>query len=147
MIKATSPSRRSPAGGKRNLADLVYDGQELGILLDKRGQGSPDFLERFSAALELESCRRLYDALNIASSLNGYDYISKDRFLDKVTEEVNGQEWAKGGDAVKGCFDYAAYAAALAEQQGYQTTADGLNYIRKRDSPVLEQQQGGMIMQ
>ena len=76
-----------------------------------------------------------------------YDYISKDRFLDKVTEEVNGQEWAKGGDAVKGCFDYAAYAAALAEQQGYQTTADGLNYIRKRDSPVLEQQQGGMIMQ
>lgn len=97
--------------------------------------------------MELESCRRLYDALNIASSLSGYDYISKDRFLDKVTEEVNGQEWAKGGDAVKGCFDYAAYAAALAEQQGYQTTADGLNYIRKRDSPVLEQQQGGMIMQ
>ncbi len=141
------PCVQNLAGQYDNLADLVYDGQELGILLDKRGQGSPDFLERFSAALELESCRRLYDALNIASSLNGYDYISKDRFLDKVTEEVNGQEWAKGGDAVKGCFDYAAYAAALAEQQGYQTTADGLNYIRKRDSPVLEQQQGGMIMQ
>lgn len=141
------PCVQNLAGQYDNLADLVYDGQELGILLDKRGQGSPDFLERFSAALELESCRHLYDALNIASSLNGYDYISKDRFLDKVTEEVNGQEWAKGGDAVKGCFDYAAYAAALAEQQGYQTTADGLNYIRKRDSPVLEQQQGGMIMQ
>lgn len=141
------PCVQNLAGQYDNLADLVYDGQELGILLDKRGQGSPDFLERFSAALELESCRRLYDALNIASSLSGYDYISKDRFLDKVTEEVNGQEWAKGGDAVKGCFDYAAYAAALAEQQGYQTTADGLNYIRKRDSPVLEQQQGGMIMQ
>ena len=141
------PCVQNLAGQYDNLADLVYDGQELGILLDKRGQGSPDFLERFSAALELESCRRLYDALNIASSLIGYDYISKDRFLDKVTEEVNGQEWAKGGDAVKGCFDYAAYAAALAEQQGYQTTADGLNYIRKRDSPVLEQQQGGMIMQ
>ena len=141
------PCVQNLAGQYDNLADLVYDGQELGILLDKRGQGSPDFLERFSAALELESCRRLYDALNIASSLSGYDHISKDRFLDKVTEEVNGQEWAKGGDAVKGCFDYAAYAAALAEQQGYQTTADGLNYIRKRDSPVLEQQQGGMIMQ
>lgn len=141
------PCVQNLAGQYDNLADLVYDGQELGILLDKRGQGSPDFLERFSAALELESCRHLYDALNIASSLSGYDYISKDRFLDKVTEEVNGQEWAKGGDAVKGCFDYAAYAAALAEQQGYQTTADGLNYIRKRDSPVLEQQQGGMIMQ
>lgn len=66
------PCVQNLAGQYDNLADLVYDGQELGILLDKRGQGSPDFLERFSAALELESCRRLYDALNIASSLNGY---------------------------------------------------------------------------
>lgn len=65
------PCVQNLAGQYDNLADLVYDGQELGILLDKRGQGSPDFLERFSAALELESCRRLYDALNIASSLNG----------------------------------------------------------------------------
>ena len=141
------PCIRNLASQYADIADLVYDGQELGIILDERGQGSPDFLERFSAALELESCRRLYDALNIASSLSGYDHISKDRFLDKVTEEVNRQEWAKGGDAVKGCFDYAAYAAALAEQQGYQTTEDGLNYIRKRDSPMLEQQRGGMTMQ
>ena len=140
------PCIQNLAGQYDNLADLVYDGQELGILLDKRGQGSPDFLERFSAALELESCRRLYDALNIASSLIGYDYISKDRFLDKVTEEVNGQEWAKGGDAVKGCFDYIAYAAALAEQQGYQATDDESYYIRKRDSPVLDQCQDGMKM-
>ena len=55
--------------------------------------------------------------------------LSRDKFLDKVTEELSKQEWAKDGDAVKGCFDYAAYAAALAEQQGYQATEDGLNYI------------------
>ena len=130
-----------------DLADLIYDGQNLGFLLDERGQGSPDFLERFAAALELESCCRLNDAVNIAGDLSGYDLISRDKFLDKVTEELSKQEWAKGGDAVKGCFDYAAYAAALAEQQGYQTTEDGLNYIRKRDSPMLEQQRGGMTMQ
>ncbi len=130
-----------------DLADLIYDGQNLGFLLDERGQGSPDFLERFAAALEYERCRCLSDAVNIADGLNSYDIISRDKFLDKITEELSKQEWAKGGDAVKGCFDYAAYAAALAEQQGYQTTEDGLNYIRKRDSPMLEQQRGGMTMQ
>ena len=86
------------------------------------------------------------DAVNIADSLNGYDLISRDKFLDKVTEELSKQEWAKGGDAVKGCFDYAAYAAALAERQGYRVTGDERCYIRKRDSPMLEQQTG-MTMQ
>ncbi len=78
--------------------------------------------------------------MNIADGLNSYDIISRDKFLDKVTEELSKQEWAKGGDAVKGCFDYAAYAAALAERQGYQVTGDERYYIRKRDAPVLEQQ-------
>ena len=134
------------AGQYDSLAGLIYDGQELGIILDERGQGSPDFLERFAAALELENCRRLDDAVNIAGNLSSYDVISRDKFLDNVTEELSKQAWAKGGDAVKGCFDYAAYAAALAEQQGYQTTDDECYYIRKRDSPVLEQQTG-MTMQ
>ena len=141
------PCVQNLIGQYANLVDLIYDGQNLGFLLDERGQGSPDFLERFTAALEFEDCHRLYDAVNIAGSLGSYDVISRDRFLDKVTQELSGQAWAKGGDAVKGCFDYAAYAAALAERQGYQTTADGLNYIRKQDSPVLEHQQGGMTMQ
>ena len=136
------PCIQDLAGQYASLADLVYDGQELGIALDERGQGSPDFLERFAAALEFENCRRLDDAVNIASNLSSYDIISRDKFLDKVTEELSKQEWTKGGDAVKGCFDYAAYAAALAERQGYQVTDDGCSYIRKRDSPVLEQQTG-----
>lgn len=129
-----------------DLADLIYDGQNMGFLLNEQGQGSPDFLERFAAALELENCCRMDDAVNIAENLSGYDVISRDKFLDNVTEELSKQAWAKGGDAVKGCFDYAAYAAALAEQQGYQVTDDECYYIRKRDSPVLEQQTG-MTMQ
>ena len=51
------------------------------------------------------------------------------------------------GVDIKGCFDYMAYAASMAEKQGYCLTDDGQNYIRKRDSPQLEQQQGGMTMQ
>ena len=141
------PCVRDLASQYSSLAGLIYDGQELGIILDERGQGSPDFLERFAAALDLENCCRLDDAVNIAGDLSSYDVISRDRFLDQVTQELSGQAWAKGGDAVKGCFDYAAYAAALAKQQGYCLTDDGQNYIRKRDSPQLEQQQTGMTMQ
>ena len=141
------PCVRDLASQYSSLAGLIYDGQELGIILDERGQGSPDFLERFAAALDLENCCRLDDAVNIAGNLSSYDVISRDRFLDQVTQELSGQAWAKEGDAVKGCFDYAAYAAALAEQQGYCLTDDGQNYIRKRDSPQLEQQQTGMTMQ
>lgn len=78
------PCVQNLTGQYHDLADLIYDGQNLGFLLNERGQGSPDFLERF--------------------------------------------------------------AAALAEQQGYQVTDDECYYIRKRDSPVLEQRQDGMTM-
>ena len=110
-------------------------------------EGKSWFPEQFAAALEFENCRRLDDAVNIAGNLGSYDIISRDKFLDAVTDELSRQEWAKGGDAVKGCLDYAAYAAALAEQQGYQVTGDEGYYIRQRDSPVMEQQQDGITMQ
>lgn len=140
------PCIQNLAGQYDDLADLIYDGEGLGILLDERGQGSPDFLERFDVALEFEHCYRLNDAVNIGSNLGSYEVISVYRFIDRVTQELSGQAWAKGGDAVKGCFDYIAYAAALAEQQGYQATDDECYYIRKRDSPVLEQRQNGIEM-
>lgn len=95
------PCVRDLASQYSSLAGLIYDGQELGIILDERGQGSPDFLERFAAALDLENCCRLDDAVNIAGNLSSYDVISRDRFLDQVTQKLSGQAWAKEGDAVK----------------------------------------------
>lgn len=138
------PCVQDLASQYENLADLIYDGQELGILM---AEGKSWFPEQFAAALEFENCRRLDDAVNIAGNLGSYDIISRDKFLDKVTDELSGQTWAKGGDAVKGCFDYAAYASALAKQRGYQVTGDEGYYIRKRDSPEMEQRQDGMTLQ
>lgn len=129
-----------------NLADLIYDAQNLGVLLDERGQGDPNYREWFFAALEFENCHRLDDAVNIAENLRDYEVISVDTFMDNVTEELSKQAWAKAGDSVKGCFDYAAYAESVAEKQGYCLTDDGQNYIRKRDSPQLEQRQTEMTM-
>ena len=134
------PCVQDLAGQYDKLSDLIDDGQELGFLLDQRGQGDPNFLERFAAALELEDCRRLNDAVCIGYNLDSYELVSVDAFLDQIKQELDREEWAKYGDAVKSCFNYTAYAAAQAERQGYQLTDDGCRFIRKRDSPEMEQQ-------
>ena len=138
--KCVLPCVQDLASQYDNLADLIYDGQNLGAILDERGQGDPNYLEWFFAALEFENCRRLDDAVSIAENLRDYEVVSVDTFVDNITQELSRQAWAKAGDGVKGCFDYTAYAAALAEQKGYCLTDDGQNYIKKRDSPQLEQQ-------
>jgi len=139
------PCVQNLAGQYEKIEDLVYDGQELGFLLD--GQEEPDFAGWFAAALEFEHCRRLEDAVRIGRGLDSYDLVSVDAFIDQVKQELNKEDWAVYGDAVKNCFNYAAYAAALAEQQGYQVTDDEYYFIRKRDSPELEQQPPSMTMQ
>ena len=83
----------------------------------------------------------------IGRDLDSYDLVSVDTFIDQVKQKLDERQWAKCGDAVKNCFNYAAYAAAQAERQGYQVTDDGSYFIRKRDSPELEQQPTGMTMQ
>ena len=120
-----------------DLGDLVYDGQNLGIMLDARGQGSPDFLERAAAALQFEDCRRLDDAVRIFEDLQAYDVIDVDKFLDQTMRDLGEQEWSKGGEGIKNCFDYVAYAEKVAEQQGYSLTGDGQYYIHKNESPEL----------
>ena len=139
------PCVQGLAGQYERIHDLVHDGQELGFLLDE--QYSPEFFERLSAALEFEHCRRLDDAYRISCELNDYNLVSVDAFIDQVKQKLDGQRWAQCGDAVKNCFNYAAYAAAQAERQGYQVTDDESYFIRKRDSPELEQQPAGMTMQ
>ncbi len=140
------PCVQDPAGQYDKINDLINDGQELGFLLDE--QSRPDFFERFSTVLEFEHCRRLNDAVCIGLDLYNYDLVSVDAFIDQVTQDLNKWQWAKCGDAtLKSCFNYAAYAAAQAERQGYQVTDDESYFIRKRDSPELEQQPAGMTMQ
>lgn len=139
------PCVQGLAGQYDKINDLIDDGQELGFLLDE--QSSSDFFERFSTVLEFEHCRRLNDAVCIGRDLYNYDLVSVDTFIDQVKQKLDERQWAKCGGAVKNCFNYAAYAAAQAERQGYQVTDDGSYFIRKRDSPELEQQPTGMTMQ
>lgn len=56
------------------VADLIYDGVQLGYVLEQKNQGTPNFMERYAAALALEGCHDLRLALDIAQNLNCYDW-------------------------------------------------------------------------
>ena len=135
-----------------DLADLLYDGQELGYVLAERGQGSPTFMERFAAALELEGCHSLKLALDISQNRQCYDWVpcadleasATGLLLDAgVSEELIR---ASG-------IDLAGYKAHLLEEQGYTLTSDEGAYIRRNSeefyyaysTPTPEQ--SGMMMQ
>lgn len=137
-----------------NVADLIYDGVQLGFVLDERGQGSPYFMERYAAALALEGCHDLRLALDISQNLNCYDWMrragleesGRRKLLDVgMTEE---QIHASG-------IDLAAYKAHLLEQEGYTATADGWGYIRRNanefsyqfSTPAQPQEEPGLTMQ
>ena len=68
----------------REVADLIYDGNDLGFLLDEQGQGMPHFSEKFHAALAYEKCTRLGAALDIAQNLRCYrDFLGRRQTLEQ----------------------------------------------------------------
>ena len=136
----------------QDLADLIYDGNDLGYMLQEQGQGAPHFLEEFRAALEYEHCHDFKLALDIASNWNCYDYCpttETGRFGEEVLQ--------KQGDTVfrdpvlKGGIDLKAYGEAHLEQRGYLLNAAGTGYIRRngqefRHERTEPQSEFGMTM-
>lgn len=137
-----------------NVGNLLYDGVQLGYVLEQKGQGSTNFMERYAAALALEGCQSLKLALDIAQNLNCYDWVQRadleasgrTLLLDKgISEELIR---ASG-------IDLAAYRAHLLEQEGYTPTPDGWGYIRRNanefqyqfSTPAQPQEEPGMTMQ
>ena len=137
-----------------NLADLLYDGQELGYVLAERGQGSLTFMDRYAAALELEHCRNLRFALDISQNLQCYDWV---QCADLETSaEVLLLDAGVSEELIRASgIDLTAYKAHLLEQDGYTPTADGLGYIRRNakefhyqySTPAQPQEEPGMAMQ
>lgn len=115
-----------------DLEDLIRDGNDLGFLLEEQGQGMPDFMERFTAALEYEGCHRLKEALDIAENLNCYDLMQADGI------ELYGEEELKKlgvfqDSTLQDCIDAAGFGEALLEQRGYRLNAAETAYIRRND--------------
>lgn len=120
-----------------DLADLIYDGENLGILLDERGQGQPHFMEHFLAALELEDCDSLREAIDIAQNLRCYDLVLASD-LERYGQEAFQHGYTQKGSEIFGdCIDYEGYARQALEQKGFQCVLDGEVYIARNDQTFI----------
>lgn len=135
-----------------NVADLIYDGTSLGYVLAERGQGSSDFMERFTAALDLEYCHDLRFALDISQNLRCYNWVSCDDLEDSARGLL--LDAGMSEELIHSCgIDLRGYKAYLLENEGYTLTADGSGYIIRNSqdfnyefsTPTPEQ--SGMMMQ
>lgn len=112
------------------LADLVYDGNDLGFVLDEQGQGMPNFMDRFNAALKYEDCHTLAFALDISQNLECYTYIPQKELRDFAVRRL----WDLGmpNDLLSsGAIDFDQFAADMLEQEGYQSAGGGRGFIAR----------------
>ena len=109
-----------------DLEDLIRDGNNLGYILQERGQGLPHFAEIFRGALALEQCTSLPVALEIGQNLRCYDFVQ-----ENSVESVSKKEF-KSNPMISQCLDHAAYGAYLLQQRGYQRMVTG-SYIRRNE--------------
>ena len=123
-----------------DLGKLIYDGQDLGFALDDAGRGLPDFWGCLAAGLELEHCRTLRQAADIAANARAYDLIPTDQVAEYGRAQLNrlnrDAEWSP---LLAGCVDLDSYGTALLEQAGYQLNTLETAYIR-RDAPAEQSQ-------
>ena len=123
-----------------DLGKLIYDGQDLGFALDDAGRGLPDFWDRLAAGLELEHCRTLRQAADIAANAGAYELVPVDRAAEYGRAQLNrlnrDAEWSP---LLAGCVDLDSYGTALLEQAGYQLNTLETAYIR-RDAPAEQSQ-------
>lgn len=126
------PELQESAEQYEDLEQLIRDGNDLGYVLDEQGQGQPDFLEKYFAAMELEQCDTIAMALDIAQNLNCYDMVlagQEKAYGQKKMEKLMNQP----ADSVltPACAHLEEYGLYLLEREGYVLNAEGTAYIRR----------------
>lgn len=136
------------------VADLLYDGTQLGYVLEQKGQGSPHFMERYAAALALEGCQNLKLVLDISQNLNCYDWMQRADLKNSGRQKLLSLGVTEEQIRASG-IDLAGYQTHLLKEQGYKPTADGWGYIRRNanefgyqfSTPAQPQEEPGLAMQ
>ena len=111
-----------------DVADLMYDANDLGLVLESQCQRSDCFKEFLRAALEYENCQDLRLALEIARNPEFYDWISSDSLEEIAKKELRDQgvsEKIIGSDAI----DLKAYGEEILIRNGYVPASDQTGYI------------------
>lgn len=123
------------AGQYESLEQLIRDGNNLGYVLDERGQGMPFFEERFHAAMELEGCTRLDHALDISQNLGCYDFIPESSKWEQYGRYLANKNGMVDGSAASKYFDYSAYCALEIDRLCLQVCTQG--FIARNDREFL----------
>ena len=114
------PSQYDSAG------ELVRHAIDFGYVWAEQGQGEPRWLDKWQAVMELEDCRRLDLALDLAQNLQHYVFFPRDMDL-----EAHGRELAirnrliPSHGVLTDAFDGAAYAEAQMGRYGLSATDHG----------------------
>lgn len=114
-------------------SDLIYDGQNLGFVLDERGQGMQNFMELYAGALEYEGCASLAEALDIAENLNRYELVPVSSLRDYAEKELE-QQGIKLPPAIAAAFNYEQYAVGQMENSGFVLNTAESAYVGKEQS-------------
>lgn len=132
------------------LEELIQAGNNLGYILEEQGQGTPFFQQRFQAAMELEGCTRLDEALDISQNLDCYDFIPSEQHWEKFGKDLAlKRELVHPSSPMGMYFDYAGYCKAEIEALNLQPCENG--YIARnskefiREFSTESQAQGQML--
>ena len=135
-----------------SVANLIYDGSNLGYVLAEHGQGAPGFMEKYTAALALEGCHDLRLALDISQNLGCYDWLPCDGpegFAAKHLRDAG----VPDGLIHSGGIDLNSYGQHLLDELGYLPAVGDGGYIRRNSQEFTYQystptpEQSGMSMQ
>lgn len=109
------------------LEKLVRDANNLGYILDERGQGMRWFDEKFCAALDHEQCDRLDFALDITQNLHCYDYAPDDpEYLEEMGRGLVHNSRNNYNQTIKDAIDYVALAEShLLNNKGHHKIDGG----------------------
>ena len=115
------------------LEDLIYDGQNLGFILQEQNQGQKGFLQAYLWILEYEHCATLPAALDLAQNLNRYQVVRADQLQDMARMDLRVRLGCVDR-ALSGCIDLERYGLDLLRNKGYTMTEDGCAYIARQQT-------------
>ena len=107
-------------------AELVRHAIDFGYVWGEQGQGEPHWLDKWQAVMELEDCRRLDYALNLAQNLHCYNFLPRDMEAAEYGRILAKQDGIYPKDALlASCFDAEGYAGHRLKSLGLSATEHG----------------------
>ena len=109
---------------------LLYDANNMGFILDERGQGAPDFREKFAAALEYENCETLADAVSIGDEAGSYEVVKVENLRDFAEKRLE-----DGGvpPEMRAAVNLEEYAEGRLLDSGFRKSRDGTLFVGRAD--------------